>query len=84
MHDPLIPEPGQLCTTLFVELTSEDALVEWLPPCTTSAGSSRPAQVATFDAGSALLVADHAQYAAEVVLPAGTVAELARDLRQGG
>jgi hypothetical protein len=43
-----------------------------------------PAQVATFDAGPAVLVADHAPYAAEIVLAAGTVAELARDLRQGG
>jgi hypothetical protein len=43
-----------------------------------------PAQVATFGAGPVVLVADHAQYAAEVVLAAGTVAELARDLRQGG
>ena len=43
-----------------------------------------PAQVATFDAGPAVLVADHAEYAAAVVLAAGTVAELARDLRQGG
>ena len=43
-----------------------------------------PAQVATFDAGPAVLVADHAPYAAENVLAAGTVAELARDLRQGG
>jgi hypothetical protein len=30
-YNPLIPQPGQLCATLFVELTSKDALVEWLP-----------------------------------------------------
>jgi hypothetical protein len=27
----MIPEPGQLCATLFVELTSEDQVREWLP-----------------------------------------------------
>jgi hypothetical protein len=30
-YNPLVPEPGQLCATLFVELTSKDALVAWLP-----------------------------------------------------
>jgi hypothetical protein len=31
VYNPLVPEPGQLCATLFVELTSKEALVEWLP-----------------------------------------------------
>ena len=31
IYNPLIPEPGQLCATLFVELTSKEALMEWLP-----------------------------------------------------
>ncbi len=31
IYNPLIPEPGQLCATLFIELTSKDALMEWLP-----------------------------------------------------
>jgi transcriptional antiterminator Rof (Rho-off) len=31
IYNPLIPEPGQLCATLFIELTSQDALREWLP-----------------------------------------------------
>lgn len=30
-YNPLIPGPGQLCLTLFLELTSEDLLREWLP-----------------------------------------------------
>jgi hypothetical protein len=30
-YNPLIPEPGQLCATLFLELTSKDQLMEWLP-----------------------------------------------------
>jgi hypothetical protein len=31
VYNPLIPEPGHLSTTLFVELTSDDLLREWLP-----------------------------------------------------
>jgi hypothetical protein len=31
VYNPLIPEPGHLSATLFVELTSKDDLVEWLP-----------------------------------------------------
>jgi hypothetical protein len=31
VYNPLVPEPGQLCATLFIELTSKDALMEWLP-----------------------------------------------------
>ena len=31
IYNPLIPEPGSLAATLFIELTSKDDLVEWLP-----------------------------------------------------
>lgn len=31
IYNPLIPEPGQLCTTMFLELTTEDELRNWLP-----------------------------------------------------
>ena len=31
IYNPLIPEPGRLSATLFIELTSKDELVEWLP-----------------------------------------------------
>ena len=31
VYNPLIPEPGQLCATLFIELTSKEALMAWLP-----------------------------------------------------
>jgi hypothetical protein len=31
VYNPLIPEPGQLSATLFVELTSDDLLRAWLP-----------------------------------------------------
>jgi hypothetical protein len=27
----MIPEPGQLCATLFIELTSDEQMQEWLP-----------------------------------------------------
>jgi hypothetical protein len=30
-YNPLIPEPGTLAATLFIELTDKEALVEWLP-----------------------------------------------------
>ena len=30
VNNPLIPEPGQLCATLFIELTSDDQMREWL------------------------------------------------------
>jgi hypothetical protein len=30
-YNPLIPDPGALSATLFVELTSKDDLMEWLP-----------------------------------------------------
>jgi hypothetical protein len=30
-YNPLVPEPGELAATLFIELTSELALREWLP-----------------------------------------------------
>lgn len=31
VYNPLIPEPGELSATLFVELTDEVALRQWLP-----------------------------------------------------
>jgi hypothetical protein len=30
-YNSMIPVPGQLCATLFIELTSDDAMREWLP-----------------------------------------------------
>ena len=30
-YNPMIPEPGQVCATLFVELTSDEQVREWLP-----------------------------------------------------
>ena len=31
VYNPLIPEPGELSATLFIELTDEPGLREWLP-----------------------------------------------------
>jgi hypothetical protein len=31
IYNPMIPEPGELCATLFIELTSDDQVREWLP-----------------------------------------------------
>lgn len=30
-YNPLIPEAGQLCATIFIELTSDESMREWLP-----------------------------------------------------
>ena len=30
-YNPMIPEAGQLCATVFLELTSDDQMREWLP-----------------------------------------------------
>jgi hypothetical protein len=30
-YNPLVPEPGQLCATVFLELTTDAELREWLP-----------------------------------------------------
>ena len=31
VYNPMIPERGQLCATMFIELTSDDQMREWLP-----------------------------------------------------
>ena len=31
IYNPLVPGPGELAATLFIELTSKDQLMEWLP-----------------------------------------------------
>ena len=31
IYNPLVPEPGQLAMTLFIELTDKDGLMNWLP-----------------------------------------------------
>lgn len=31
VYNPMIPEPGQLCATVFIELTSDEQMRLWLP-----------------------------------------------------
>jgi hypothetical protein len=31
IYNPMIPSPGQLCATMFIELTSDEQVREWLP-----------------------------------------------------
>jgi hypothetical protein len=31
IYNTMIPEPGQLCATVFIELTNDDQMREWLP-----------------------------------------------------
>jgi hypothetical protein len=31
IYNPMVPEAGQLCATLFIELTNDDQMREWLP-----------------------------------------------------
>ena len=31
VYNPMVPEAGQLCATMFIELTSDDEMREWLP-----------------------------------------------------
>ncbi len=31
IYNPMIPTPGQLCATMFIELTSDEQVREWLP-----------------------------------------------------
>ncbi len=31
IYNPMIPEPGQVCATMFIELTSDEQMREWLP-----------------------------------------------------
>ncbi len=30
-YNPMVPDPGQLCATMFLELTSDEQMREWLP-----------------------------------------------------
>ena len=31
IYNPMVPEPGQLCATMFIELTTDAQMREWLP-----------------------------------------------------
>jgi hypothetical protein len=53
-YNALIPEPGQLSATLFLELTSKMALVEWLPKLV---GIERSVELVIGSGDDALVVA---------------------------
>jgi len=135
IYNPLIPDKGELAATLFVELTSEADLREWLPrlvgierevelrlggvageeaadaqdvgarvvralvdpdhekqltrdEVTASVHyihfSFTPEQVERFAQGPVVLAITHPDYAYEIDLDADALAELGRDLREGG
>jgi hypothetical protein len=54
VYNPLIPEPGALSATLFVELTSEEQLREWLPKLV---GVERAARLVIGDGEAPMVVA---------------------------
>ena len=119
IYNRLLPEPGELSATLFIELTSDGTMREWLPrlvgieralgvaiggevvrsvpeqehaaalvrdTVTPAVHYLRfgftPAQVECFEGpGPVALVAEHPEYAARTVLPAGVREELLGDLR---
>jgi len=138
IYNPLIPDKGELAATLFVELTSEADLREWLPRLVgierevelrlggvadgQDAGAAdgqdagalvvralvdpehekqltrdevtasvhyihfsfTPEQVERFGQGSVVLAITHPDYSYEIDLDADALAELGRDLREGG
>lgn len=55
VYNPLIPGPGELSMTLFLELTSEAALKEWLPKLT---GIERAIVVTIGEGDGALVLRD--------------------------
>ena len=86
VYNPLIPEPGQLCATLFIELTSDDQMREWLSKLVGIEHSVHyitfqftPAQVAAFVDGVVLAI-DHPEYLESVELLPSTISELRADL----
>jgi hypothetical protein len=125
IYNPLVPEPGHLAATLFIELTSDELLRDWLPRLvgiersielrlgegndvvtvtnTVDADHEKqltrdeitasvhyihfsltPDQVERVATGPVALAVHHPEYDHERVLGPDTVAELLRDLREGG
>jgi len=61
-YNPLVPEPGHLCATLFLELTTDEQLREWLPKLV---GIERHVVIRIGD-GSTVRSAPEAQHAAQL------------------
>jgi hypothetical protein len=125
IYNPLVPEPGHLAATLFIELTSDELLRDWLPRLvgiersielrlgagddvvtvanTVDADHEKqltrdeitasvhyihfaltPDQIERVATGPVVLAVHHPEYDHHTVLGPDTVAELLRDLREGG
>ena len=96
VYNPLIPEPGQLCATLFIELTSDDQMREWLsklvgiehsvvfhlPDGDTVRCVVDPQHAAQVAAfvDGVVLAIDHPEYLESVELLPSTISELRADL----
>jgi hypothetical protein len=70
VYNPMIPNPGQLCATLFLELTSEEQVREWL---TKLAGLENSIFIQLSD-GTKIRGAIDAQHAAGLTRPDVTAA----------
>lgn len=70
IYNSLIPEPGHLCATLFIELTSDDQMREWLPRLV---GIERSFVLRLAD-GSAVRCAPEAQHEAQLTREEATAA----------
>ena len=62
-YNPLIPEPGELAATLFIELTSDADLREWLPKLV---GIERSLALRLGDAGSEVRAEPEAAHASQL------------------
>ena len=69
-YNPMIPELGQLCVTLFIELTSDEAVREWLPKL---AGIEKSVQIRLSD-GTIIRGTLDAQHEAGLTRPEITAA----------
>jgi hypothetical protein len=82
VYNALIPEPGELSATLFIELTGEDALRDWLPrlvgiehavvlrlPAATSGGTGSEPGAGAGDVGSVVRAVPEAAHEEALTRP---------------
>jgi hypothetical protein len=60
IYNPLIPDPGSLCTTMFIELTDDVEMREWLPKLV-GIETCIEIRLANGDVVSCVVDPDHAQ-----------------------
>ena len=95
-YNPLIPEAGQLSATLFIELTTPEQMLEWLPKLVNIESSIlfnvtaavhyirfefTPQQVEAFATGDVEILCVHPAYIEVANLPQFVIDELLTDLR---